>query len=154
MDRGAWQAMFHRVTKIGHHWSDLPCRQHDTLLLRWLSGKESACQHRETWVLSLGQEFPLEKKMAKCSSIVALKIPWIEELLGCSPWGHSWAGMHARTHAHTHTHTHTHTHIQHSMVLRIMARRRHSVPGGGHGNPPSILARRIWWTEEPGGYNP
>ena len=23
-------------------------------------------------------------------------------------------------------------------------------PGGGHGNPPSILAWRISWTEEPG----
>ena len=24
-------------------------------------------------------------------------------------------------------------------------------PGGGHGNPPSTLAWRIPWTEEPGG---
>ena len=24
-------------------------------------------------------------------------------------------------------------------------------PGGGHGSPPSILAWRIPWTEEPGG---
>ena len=27
-------------------------------------------------------------------------------------------------------------------------------PGGGHGNHSSILAWRIPWTEEPGGYSP
>jgi len=34
---------------------------------------------RETWVLSLGQEDPLEKGMAKHSSILAQRIPWTEE---------------------------------------------------------------------------
>ena len=34
---------------------------------------------RETWVLSLGQEDPLEKKMATHSNILAWKIPWTEE---------------------------------------------------------------------------
>ena len=33
----------------------------------------------ETWVQSLGQEDPLEKKMATHSSIHAWKIPWTEE---------------------------------------------------------------------------
>ena len=33
----------------------------------------------ETQVLPLGWEDPLEKKMATHSSIIALKIPWIEE---------------------------------------------------------------------------
>ena len=33
----------------------------------------------ETWVLSLGQEDPLEKEMATLSSTVAWKIPWTEE---------------------------------------------------------------------------
>lgn len=28
------------------------------------------------------------------------------------------------------------------------------IPGGQHGNPPSILAREIPWTKEPGGYSP
>ena len=31
------------------------------------------------WVQSLGQEDPLEKGMATHSSILAWKIPWIEE---------------------------------------------------------------------------
>ena len=34
---------------------------------------------RETWILSLGQEDPLEKEMATHSSIVAWRIPWTEE---------------------------------------------------------------------------
>ena len=34
---------------------------------------------QETWVQPLGQEDPLEKKMATHSSILAWKIPWTEE---------------------------------------------------------------------------
>ena len=34
---------------------------------------------QETWVLSLGQEEPLEKEMATHSSIFAQKIPWMQE---------------------------------------------------------------------------
>ena len=34
---------------------------------------------RETWVLSLDQEDPLEKKVATYASIPAWRIPWIEE---------------------------------------------------------------------------
>ena len=34
---------------------------------------------QETWVQSLGQEDPLEKGMAIHSSILAWRIPWIEE---------------------------------------------------------------------------
>ena len=33
----------------------------------------------ETWVRFLGQEDPLEKEMATHSSILAWKIPWMEE---------------------------------------------------------------------------
>ena len=36
----------------------------------------------ETWVQYLGQEDPLEKEMATHSSILALRIPWTEELGG------------------------------------------------------------------------
>ena len=34
---------------------------------------------QETWVQSLGREDPLEKGMATHSSILAWKIPWMEE---------------------------------------------------------------------------
>ena len=37
---------------------------------------------RENWVPSLGWEDPLEKEMATHSSILAWKIPWMEELDG------------------------------------------------------------------------
>ena len=40
---------------------------------------------QETWVRLLGQEDPL--KMATCSSILAWKTPWTEELDGLSPKG-------------------------------------------------------------------
>ena len=33
---------------------------------------------QEAWVLSLGQEEPLEKEMATHSTILAWKIPWTE----------------------------------------------------------------------------
>ena len=35
---------------------------------------------RETWVRSLGWEDPLEEGMATCSTILAWRIPWTEEL--------------------------------------------------------------------------
>ena len=43
---------------------------------------------RETWVRSLGQEDPLEKDMGTQSSILAWRIPWIEELGGSQRVGH------------------------------------------------------------------
>ena len=36
----------------------------------------------EAWVQSLGQEDTLEKKMATHSTILAWRIPWMEELGG------------------------------------------------------------------------
>ena len=44
----------------------------------WQSGKESPAM-QETWVQSLGWENPLEKGMTTHSSILAWRIPWIEE---------------------------------------------------------------------------
>ena len=51
---------------------------------------------RETWVRSLGREDPLEKEMATLSSILAWKIPWMEEpgglqSMGSQRVGHDWA---------------------------------------------------------------
>ena len=40
---------------------------------------------QETWVQSLGWEDALEEEMATQSSILAWKIPWTEEPVGCSP---------------------------------------------------------------------
>ena len=42
----------------------------------------------EMWVRSPGWEKPLKEGMATHSSIPAWRIPWTEELAGCSPRGH------------------------------------------------------------------
>ena len=42
---------------------------------------------KETWVQSLGQEDPLEKGMSTHSSILAWRIPSIEELAGLQSMG-------------------------------------------------------------------
>ena len=47
---------------------------------------------QETWVRSLGQEDPLQKKMATHSSILAWKIPWTVE-----PGGLQSMGLQSRT---------------------------------------------------------
>ena len=43
---------------------------------------------QEMQVQSLGQEYPVEKKMATHSSILAWEIPWTYDLVGYSPWEH------------------------------------------------------------------
>ena len=58
-------------------------------------GKESAC-NAGGWVWSLGWEDPLEKRMATHSSILASRIPWIEQpgrlqSMGLARIRHSWA---------------------------------------------------------------
>ena len=42
---------------------------------------------RATWVRSLGREDPLEKEMAPHSSILAWRIPWMEEVGGLQSTG-------------------------------------------------------------------
>ena len=42
---------------------------------------------RDTWVLSLGWEDPLEKEKATHSSILAWRIPWTEEPGGLKSMG-------------------------------------------------------------------
>ena len=49
---------------------------------------------QETRAGSLGQEDPLEKEMATCSSILAWRIPWTEKPSGLySLWGHKELDM-------------------------------------------------------------
>ena len=69
-------------------------------------------ESQETQVQSLGQEDPLEEKMATCSNILAWRIPWIEQrsLAGYSTWGLKESDTSKWLSAHTHTHTLTHTH--------------------------------------------
>ena len=48
---------------------------------------------QKTQVQSVGQEGTLEKGIAAHSSILAWRIPWTEELVGYSPWGHKELDM-------------------------------------------------------------
>ena len=54
--------------------------------------KESACNAGDR-VQSLGQEDPLETEMATHSSILAWRIPWIEESGGLLSVGHRESDM-------------------------------------------------------------
>ena len=49
-------------------------------------GKKSACNAGD--LSSITEEEPLEKETATHSSILAWKIPWTEQPVGYSPWGH------------------------------------------------------------------
>ena len=53
---------------------------------------------QETGVRFLGQDDPLEKEMVNHSSILAWKIPWMEEPGRLSPWGHKESDTTERLH--------------------------------------------------------
>ena len=55
---------------------------------------------RETQVRPLGQEDPLEKKMATHSSTLAWKILWMEDPSSNSPWGRKVSDMTEWLHFH------------------------------------------------------
>ena len=67
----------------------------------------------ETWVQSLGQEYPLEEEMAFYSSILAWEIPWTEKPGGLWYTGHKESNMTEHTPIPTPTpplhHTHTYS---------------------------------------------
>ena len=48
---------------------------------------------RETWILSLGWEDPLEEEMPIHSSILAWRIPWTVQFMGSQRVGHDWASF-------------------------------------------------------------
>ena len=62
-------------------YSKIPWKESQDRIEAWV--KET----QETQVRSLGQEEPLEEEMATCSSILAWKIPWREELDGLQSMG-------------------------------------------------------------------
>ena len=78
------------------------------ILPRWLSGKWIHLPMQETqemWVLSLGQENPLEQKVASHSSIFAEIIPWTMNLLGYSPLSHKESDTREHTYASCYSNT-------------------------------------------------
>ena len=91
MDREAWCAAIHEVTKSRTQlsdWTDSCIYKYS--LPRWLSGKESACQCRscrgcefDSWI----GKIPLEEEMAIHSSLLATIIQWAEEPGGLQSMG-------------------------------------------------------------------
>ena len=65
-------------------WDDeeIKVGQDESLFKVILNKPISKKELRETWVLSLGQEDPLEKEMATHSSILVWKVLWTEEESG------------------------------------------------------------------------
>ena len=71
------------------------CRVFTIIFPSGSDGKESLFAMQETQVRSLGAEDPLEKGMATHSSILAWKIPWMEEpdgpqSMGSQRVGYDW----------------------------------------------------------------
>ena len=60
---------------------------------------------QEMLVPSLGQENSMEEETGIHSSILAGQIPWTEELVGYSPWGHKEWDMTERLSTPTQGHT-------------------------------------------------
>ena len=95
MDREAWHAAVHGVTKCGARlsdWTELNLSR--ASLVAQIVKNLPAMQETQVW--SLGQEDPLEKGMATHSGILAWWIQWTEEPGSYSPWGckrvgHDWA---------------------------------------------------------------
>ena len=91
MDRGAWQATVHAVARVGHQLATKP--PPPVIELGFCSGSvvknmPAMQETQETRVQSLGQEDPLEKKMATHSSILAWEIPWTEKPGGLQSMDH------------------------------------------------------------------
>ena len=56
-------------------------------MAQWVKNLPAVQEMQEMWVLSLGQEDPLEKEMATHSSMLAWGIPRTEELGGLQEQG-------------------------------------------------------------------
>ena len=75
MDKGAWRATVHGVTRVGHGLvTKLP-----PPVAQWIGIHLPMQETPETWVQFLDQEDPLEKEMATHSSILAWRIPGTEK---------------------------------------------------------------------------
>ena len=56
-------------------------------MAQWVKSLPTMQETQEMWVQSLGQEDPLEERMATHSSILAWRIPWTEESDGLQSKG-------------------------------------------------------------------
>ena len=72
---------------VGHNWAtelnwtELLKSVYKSPLTQWVKNPSAVQETHETWLRSLGWEYPLEK-MVTLSRILALEIPWTEEPAG------------------------------------------------------------------------
>ena len=98
-DGGAWWAAVYGVAQSRTRLKRLSSSSSSSMLFlglpSWLSGKESACQHRrrglDLW--ALGWENPLEKEMATTPVFLPGKSHGQRSLSGYSSWGHKESDM-------------------------------------------------------------
>ena len=64
-------------------------------LPQWLIGKETACNAGVAGRgrFNLSPKDPLEKAMATQASILAWRVPWMEESVGYDPWSRKESDM-------------------------------------------------------------
>ena len=79
MDREAWRAAVHGVTKSRTRLSNFTITFTLAEIFPVAQMENNLPAMKETWVRSLGQEDPVEKGLAIHSSILAWRIPQIEE---------------------------------------------------------------------------
>ena len=93
-DRGAWWAAVYGVAQSRTRLTRLSSSSSSSRAFMWGSPSGSVGKNppviqeaQKMWVRSLGQDDPLEKETAIHSSILARKIPWIEEPGGATVLG-------------------------------------------------------------------
>ena len=83
-DREAWHAAVHGVSKRVDTTEWLNNSYYTHLMVQMVKSLPAAW---ETWVQSLGQEDPLEKRMATHSSTLAWRVPWTGQSGGLESMG-------------------------------------------------------------------
>ena len=91
-DREAWRAAVHGVSKRVDTTEWLNNSYYTHLMVQMVKSLPAVW---ETWVQSLGQEGPLEKRMATHSSTLAWRVPWTGQSGGLESMGsqrvrHNW----------------------------------------------------------------
>ena len=93
---------------------------------------------QETWVQSLGQEDPVEKRMATHSSILAWRIPWTEEPGGLQAIGLQRAGHDWDFHFHM---------SRDSEWNKVPEDRGAGIAGMKNGSGSTSSGRKAWWLD-------
>ena len=93
MDGGAWWATVHGVAKSRTRLSNSTTTTDQMV--------KNLPIMQETWVLSQGQEDPLEKGKATQPNVLAWRIPWTEEPGGLQSTGSQRVGLDRDQHTHT-----------------------------------------------------